>query len=691
MATLTLDRLAELEFYTFEPRPDQVERNDQQTSFYWSQHEGPTALLGGNGSGCCAGEQEVFDPIENKNRRIDSIGSDFHVVSRSDNGLSVVALAKRPTVFADENLWEITLSSGESLRVTFGHRLLTEFGWQEIGDILKQSHPSQFQALRSGRQREASLCGGIRLISSSPEDVQSERLTAFGQNATLTSPDAEMSIKGAYITAVRFLRRDVYWDFHVPMHENYLMGGVWNHNTTTLGLAKAIKFMCFDQPPPRRDTPFWIIAGSYPQVMNACWKEKLHQKGHLEPNSIDWGRISWYKPNNDWPFSVPLKAWPGRPGKNWLLCFKSYEQGRAAMQAEAIGGFLFVEQFPWGLLEEVMRGCREYAFTGNKLIEFTPVDPSLCVELRDMEENQKLPESWGLYRCNTRCAMEAGHITEQWYRDFFGMVPDNMKPVREQGLWGNFVGAIYPEFSSLIHCLPDDWKIPPGWHHRRAVDFGFSLQHPFVCLFYCFDNRGRFVVYDEYYSNDTTKTVIDHWKCVADMHPWPDINPYYGVTWVDHDLDAIGTLSKIAEYTKSEEFPDGEYEGPSMQLAHKPVHEGIEYVKMLLKRSMQVTPGVFEPRLKILKKNCPNLCREFITYRWHKQLQVGVNAQAIKDEPVKMNDDCMDALRMGLFSEAHTSGNAPSSLAKRHSPGSVQISTEKFTAPPPRRIKKRGR
>lgn len=446
--------------------------------------------------------------------------------------------------------------------------------------------------------------------------------------------------------------------------------------TTTLGLAKAVKFMCCDQPPPRKDTPFWIIAGSYQQVMGACWKEKLHQQGHLNPNDVDWGRIQWYKPNNDWPFMVPLKPWVGRPGKNWSIYFKSYEQGRAAMQAESIGGFLFVEQFPWGILEEVLRGCREYAFKGNKLIEFTPVDPALSIELRTMEEDGTLPADWAIYRANTRCAMEAGHVTEQWYNTFFGMVPDQMKPVRESGLWGGFEGAIYPEFNSLIHCLPEGYEIPPACHHARAIDFGFSADHAFVCLWGCRDGSGCWKIYDEYYSTDTLKTVVDHYKEIQDRHPWPMNSHYYGTTWVDHNLDCIRIAGRLPEYAPG-------YDPMNVSMAHKSnVDEGIEYVKMLLKPTINMVPDEpMQPRLKIDRKRCPNLCREMISYRRQRQLQTGPNSAAPRDVPVKVDDHAVDCLRYLVFSEASQSGTTVSTVAHEHSSASrhgVQIQSARL-------------
>lgn len=475
------------------------------------------------------------------------------------------------------------------------------------------------------------------------------------------------------IISVRYLRRDVFWDFHVPVHNNYWMDGIWHHNsgTTTTALAKMVEFICFEQEPPRKDTPFWILAKNYEQVMNTCWKEKLHQKGHLNPNDVDWERISWYRPNQDWPYRVPLKPRPGRPGKNWQLCFKSYEQGRGAMMGESIGGFLFVEQFPWGILEEVLRGCREYAFTGNKLAEFTPVEPSMCMELRDMEENNRLPAGWAIYRANTECAMEAGHVQKQWYDDYFGMMTPEVRMVRQKGLWGAFEGAVYPEWNPIIHCLPETYKIPSGWHHRRAIDFGYSKDHAFACLWGAHNGRGQWVIYDEYYSTDTSKGVIEHWKEIADKHYWPENSPYYGLTYVDHDLDAIRTLSRIHEYT------DGEYSPPSMSLAKKAVHEGIEHMHTMLKPNLFIDPNNPVPRLQVVR-TCKNLMREMINYRWPKRLSTSVNAAAPKPEPIKDDDHAVDCLRYLIFSEASGRDVAPKAIAKQHSPGSVQIQSDKF-------------
>ena len=441
----------------------------------------------------------------------------------------------------------------------------------------------------------------------------------------------------------------------------FLLGGN-GAGTTTTALAKVVDFV-MTTPAPRRDTPFWIIAESYEQAMNVCWKEKLHQRGHLPPADVDWERIHWHKPNNDWPYSVPLKPCRSNPGCNWQLVFKSCDQGRARMQGESIGGFLFVEQFPWGLLEEVLRGCRDYDFRGNKLAEFTPVDPALSIELQDMEQQDRLPPGWQIYRANTECAVESGHVSRQWFDQFFGMIPPAMRDVRMKGLWGQFEGAIYPEFDPQIHCLPADWQMPPHCHHRRMIDWGFGVDNAFCCLFACRNGSGQWFVYDEYYSTETSFSVVEHLKLVSDRHPWPQHNPYYGVTWADpSNINCHRIAGQLSQYAPG-------YESVRCQPANNKVEMGIEHIKWLLRPdpALATEAGTPQPRLFIARTRCPNLVRQLRTYRRMRGSRSGLNPQDAPDAPLKCDDHAVDALRYGVFSEASANGLSVSAISRQHS------------------------
>lgn len=474
-----------------------------------------------------------------------------------------------------------------------------------------------------------------------------------------------------YITSVRFLRNGEFYDFTVIPHHNYCAAGVWHHNsgTTETAMAKVAKFVLSDQAPPRPDTPFWIIAETYEQVCKACWKEKLYGHGHIPRWEVDWDRVRWYKPNQNWPFEVPLRPWPGHEGRNWSLCFKSYKQGRSQMQAESIGGLCFVEQFPWGLLEEVMRGCREYEFRGNKLVEFTPVDPNLSVEIEEMVNNGELPPGWEVYRANTECALEAGHVTKSWFDQFFGMVSDEMRETRLTGAWASFKGQIYKGFNPTIHLFDGELFFPPNVFYRRSIDWGAGPSNAFCCLWSYRNGLGQWVVFDEYYSVDQDRTTIDHLCEISDRWPWPENNPHYGTTWADPSSpDNLRIASKLSSYA-----PD--YTNLWISPAANAVIEGIEHVQWLLKHDRGLTGScpwhnpkqslnghalTPQPRLFIHKKNCPNLARQMRTYRWMNPQEHGINPRDARREPLKKDDHACDALRYMAFSEARYTGAVPS-------------------------------
>lgn len=468
-------------------------------------------------------------------------------------------------------------------------------------------------------------------------------------------------------------RFDQQESFYYSKHPGvtFLVGGN-GAGTTETCMAKVAKFLLTEQEAPRRDTPFWIIAGSYEQCMEACWKEKLNPRGghgHIPDAEIDWEKIRWYKTNEAWPFSVPLKPWPNgdRPNANWKLEFKSYKQGRAQMQARSIGGFAFVEQFPWDMLTEVLRGCREYGFSGAMLAEFTPIDPELSLNLQEMLEEDRLPHGWAVYRANTECALESGHVSQSWFDQFYGMIPKEMLQTRLTGAWGTYEGLIYQGFNPLIHFVGDDETFPSGdfprgVYHRRGIDWGSGPENPFCCLFKYHNGMGEHFFYDEYYSKEPV-TVGTHLKNVYDMWPWPTFNPYYGMTYADpSDPGNIRLAASLGS----------EYEGYgsiNIQSANNRVLEGINYLRWL----MQVNPATGRPRIFIHKKRCPNLAREIQLYRWLKGSANSINPRDAKPEPLKKDDHSCDSARYVLFSEARQKGMTAESVERPGAPARRNI------------------
>lgn len=470
---------------------------------------------------------------------------------------------------------------------------------------------------------------------------------------------------------MRFIRHDVYWDFHVPIYENYWCEGVWNHNTTTAGMMKLVNFL-LSQKPPRRDTPFWIIGESYEQICEVTWKEKLWGMHFLPHDEVDYARIRWRDRNLGHPYFVPLRPWEDDPTRNWCIEFKSYGQGREQFQGRSIGGFCFVEQFPWSLLKETLARCREYNFPGSMMAEFTPVDPILSLQLQEMMEAGTLPKGWGVYRANTECAMEAGHVDPVWFESFFGSMDEAERAVRLTGAWASFEGQVFPTFNPLVHNVTleevysHEGDFPINVQHRRAIDWGFSQEHAFVCVWgYWHPDTHSWVIYDEYHSVDQRLTVIDHLGRISDRHDWKE-DGYHGATYADPSRpDCIRIASKLEDYEYLDPITGKMKKAKSIpiQSASNAVYEGNDHVRCQLRNHVQTG----KPMLRICKETCPNLWRQMQTYRYERSNESGLNPRAARQSVLKRDDDAVDALRYLVFSDARHQGITIEQIAHKPS------------------------
>ncbi len=442
--------------------------------------------------------------------------------------------------------------------------------------------------------------------------------------------------------------------------------------TTEAGAFKASRFMLYDQPPPRSDTPFWVLSNTYDQCGDVLWKEKFLGHGHIPRGEIDWGRISWRDQKKNHPDVVPLKSWPGREGKNWTIHFKSYEQGRAALQAASIGGFFFSEQFPADVLIETLRGCREYMFPGGQFCEFTPIDPELSIWTEQVQTavDEGRLRGWKFYRCNTK--HNRRNLAKDWFESFFGAVAEEMLETRMTGKLATYEGAIYPNFNPRVHVRAFDLPREGGMR-GIASDWGASVEHPWATVFGMEDGDGRWWIFDEYWNNSQEAIIGDKIKDVigiAIRHHWPFKEALRGGlrfnrlmfgdgTHIPHYGDPAGT-AYIRECTVA---------GLATQGAKNDVYSGIDCVKNLLRVRKDGLPGL------IIHPRCKHLIQEMRKYRWQrgKKPAPGIlNPNVAKPQPVKRDDDTVDALRYLLYSRAVVGGGG--AIHRTHIPAAEKIS-----------------
>lgn len=466
---------------------------------------------------------------------------------------------------------------------------------------------------------------------------------------------------------------------------SFALGG--NASGKTAASAKKCANFVLNQEPPRKDTPFWIISRQYPQSMGVCWKEKLFGQQFIPHCEIESSRIRWYDYRSRYPFAVPLKPWPN--GNNWVLEFKSYEQGWEALQAFSIGGFWFSEQFPWDRFLEVLRGCRDYMFPGGQFCEFTPIDPELCVAIETMMDNP--PQGWQFYRLNTE--RNRTNLAGDWYDQFFAAVPDEMLATRKTGALATFEGVIYQTFHPTVHVTDDDSMVwLPGIDHWIATDWGASAEHPFVTVWLCEDGMGDMIVFDEYWSISQEAITQDHAAEVlarSILWGWPE-PPFFKEPEPRQREYVKTVLARVAELragmngTYPRQIQDGyrhygqNYADPSRPgeinafgywgvptlSASNDVHKGIDLVRSRFK----VNPITGRPRLKIHQR-CKHTIEEHRKYRWVRTRPGRLwTTAAPRPIPLKKDDDCCDAVRYGVASHERDRGQAPSTASNYREP-----------------------
>jgi hypothetical protein len=449
------------------------------------------------------------------------------------------------------------------------------------------------------------------------------------------------------------------------------LGG--NASGKTAAAGKKCADFVMTTPPPRVDTPFWIVAGSYEQVCSVCWSEKLSGAGFLPEWVVDRDRIVWLKPNLNWPMKVPLRKWPN--GNNWLLEFKSIEQGREAMQARSIGGVWLSEQFPFEVFLEILRGCRDYMFPGGQFAEFTPIDPDLCVAIEKIMD--KTPPGWKFYRLNTE--KNRKNLAADWYDQFFAAVPEEMIATRKTGALATFEGVIYQTFNPAVHIVDDDSRAwLPGMLHHRAFDWGASVEHPMAGVWGCCDGMGDWLIYDEYWDTAQDKITQDHaadilarsiawgWPEPAWFRkPHPSLENYAQIVRDKAKELCPRGLPERRPATYGDSFADpsrpGELAafnrwGISTWGASNDVLKGIDLVRSRLKPSM----ATGRPRL-LIHRRCTHLIDEMRKYRWLKNNNKWGHGAAARVAPLKKDDDTCDCLRYLLMSVEATKGIQPSS------------------------------
>jgi phage terminase large subunit len=162
----------------------------------------------------------------------------------------------------------------------------------------------------------------------------------------------------------------------------------------------------------------------------------------------------------------------------------------------------------------------------------------------------------------------------------------------------------------------EPFSIPSQWRVYRFYDFGAT--NPFVCLWVARSGDDDWYVIDEHYQSGWP--ISKHAEAILSRQVW----------LIEDDIgDPEGAQAIL----------DLRSHGISIRQGNNAVQQGINAVRELL------LPGPSGlPRLRVFS-SCMNIRREFESYSY-KESTEGV---LIKDQPVKVDDHAMDALRYGIL------------------------------------------
>lgn len=175
-------------------------------------------------------------------------------------------------------------------------------------------------------------------------------------------------------------------DVHVPFYNNYIAGGVVNHNCgKTVAGAYEISCHLSGQYPPwwegrRFDTPtrVWAAGKTNETTRDIVQKELLGDVRRGQPKRFTGtglipgdliGEVAWKQGVNDLSDTVKVRHVSGQ----WsMLGLKSYQQGRGSFEGTAQHAILFDEEPPIDVYDEAV--IRTASTNGVIMLTFTPLE-----------------------------------------------------------------------------------------------------------------------------------------------------------------------------------------------------------------------------------------------------------------------------------------------------------------------------
>ena len=358
--------------------------------------------------------------------------------------------------------------------------------------------------------------------------------------------------------------------------------------------ALALNRHPYSSLPP--NATIWACAPTWEMVGKILWKEKMER--YIPPHNI--AEMVWHNKQAMIPKEIRLC-------NGNTIEYKAFEQGRKIFQGRGVHYIGWDEQGPQDIFIECQ--ARLMDFNGRFGLSATPIQPQPWLE--EIIDDPASTDEIFYADLNDNRKSRDGYIDDEEIDLMISRWPEEVQETRIKGHFAGFFGAVYKGFDRSVHVV-EPFTIPEEWVKYRGIDFGYN--NPFVCLWLARSPDNEWVAYAEHYQNQQLL------KYHADkIHAYSNGDSFIS-TVADHDAQGRRELANLGIQT----IP-----------ARKAVNEGIESVQRAIK-----IQGNGKPRLTIFN-TCRNLARELGGYRYPE----GLGKKDPKDEPIKLNDHTVDALR----------------------------------------------
>ncbi len=210
-----------------------------------------------------------------------------------------------------------------------------------------------------------------------------------------------------------------------------------------------------------------------------------------------------------------------------------------------------------------------------------------------------------------------------------------------EGSFDSFEGMIYTEFRRDVHVI-QPFRVPDDWTRVVGIDHGY--RNPTSWIWGAVDYDENVYIYREFYErewlieeickgnkkkNQVGVLSLCKGEKISQARIDPSVRAVRGATGFS-DWD-------VYQDNLPKDFP--------LMLANNDVQTGIDRVKSYLKINQRTN----KPRLFIFN-DCHNLLDEFSKYRYKQLTHSQAGKINEKEEPVKVDDHAMDALRYLIMS-----------------------------------------